>query len=51
VLDRFNRLGVIFHYHPELKKYRYDGWAFRQLATRYKNSPEAERARTRLERP
>lgn len=40
-LDRYNRLGIIFLFHPEKQELVYDGWALRQLQKRFpKFKPE-----------
>lgn len=49
-LDRYNRLGVLFDYDESGHKYVYDGWAYREILTRYPKSDEAAKAAERLER-
>jgi hypothetical protein len=40
-LDRYNRLGVVFKFHPDKGELVYDGWALRQLQKRFpKFKPE-----------
>ncbi len=48
VLDRYNRLGVVFRYEEAEKTYRYDGAAYRKLVLRFPKSPEAALAREKL---
>lgn len=48
-LDRYNRQGAIFAFDRADKKFHYEGWAWREIARRYPNSPEASEARKRLE--
>lgn len=49
-LDRYNRLGVMFRYQAETGTYRYDGWAYRQLLTRFPQSSEAAIARQKIQK-
>ena len=48
-LDRYNRQGITFVYHPNGKGFRYDGEGWREIVHRYPKSPQAEEARKRLE--
>jgi hypothetical protein len=47
-LDRYARQGVGFVFEPARRGYRYDGAAWRELARRHPDSPEAGQARARL---
>lgn len=48
-LDRFNRAGVKFVFDSAVKRFYYDGAAWREILQRYPRSPEADEARKRLE--
>lgn len=48
-LDRYNRQGVTFIFDRAAKQFHYDGAAWREIAQRYPNSPEAVDARKHLE--
>jgi hypothetical protein len=47
-LDRYNRQRILFVFDRASKRLHYDGAAWRELARRYPNSPEAVEARKRL---
>jgi len=47
-LDRYNRQRILFVFDRTSKRLHYDGAAWRELARRYPNSPEAVEARKRL---
>ena len=47
-LDRYNRQRVTFLFNRTTKRFHYDGAAWRELARRYPNSPEALESRKRL---
>lgn len=47
-LDRYNRQGVTFIFNPTMRRFHYDGAAWRELLRRYPNSPEVLEARQRL---
>lgn len=47
-LDRYNRLGVKFVFEQSMKRFHYDGAAWRELVRRYPRSAEATAARKRL---
>ncbi len=49
-LDRYNRQGVTFTFDRDVKKFHYEGWAWREILRRYPNSAEAGEARKRLEK-
>ena len=48
-LDRYRRQGVVFDFDAAAKRFRYDGAAWREILRRHPRSPEAARARERLE--
>ena len=48
-LDRYNRQGIIFVFDQREKRFRYDGWAWREVLRRHPRSLEAEAARKQLE--
>jgi len=48
-LDRYNRQGITFTFDEAVKRFHYDGAAWRELANRYPRTPEAAEARKRLE--
>ena len=48
-LDRYNRLRVTFTFDQSIKRFRYDGAAWREVIRRYPKSSEASAARKRLE--
>ena len=48
-LDRYNRQRVKFVFDRSVKRFHYDGAAWRELVQRYPQSPEAAEARNRLE--
>jgi hypothetical protein len=48
-LDRFRRQEIVFTFNAASKQYHYDGAAWREILRRYPRSPEAARARQRLE--
>jgi hypothetical protein len=47
-LDRYNRQRVGFIFNQSTKRFHYDGAAWRELARRHPNSPDAVEARKRL---
>ncbi len=49
-LDRYNKLGITFDYDEASERLIYDGSAYREILKHYPRSPEAEEARTRLEK-
>ena len=49
-LDRYNRAGVRFVFDQKAKRFHYDGTAWREVARRYPNSPEAVEAKKRLDK-
>jgi len=48
-LDRYNRQGVLFTFDRDVKRFHYDGAAWREIVQRYPNSAEADEARKKLE--
>ncbi|MDT5157128.1 MAG: hypothetical protein QOH51_1485 [Acidobacteriota bacterium] len=48
-LDRFRKQDIVFTFNAASKQYHYDGAAWREILRRYPHSPEAARARQRLE--
>lgn len=48
-LDRYRKLGIVFVFNAETKKYYYEGAKWRELLTLAPNSEEAAEARKRLE--
>jgi hypothetical protein len=48
-LDRYRRQGVVFRFDEAAKRFRYDGWAWREILRRHPRSPEAAAARSRLD--
>ncbi|MBC8030617.1 MAG: hypothetical protein H7Z16_10940 [Pyrinomonadaceae bacterium] len=47
-LDRYNRQGITFLFDSRVKRFHYDGEAWRELVHRYPRSPQAVEARKRL---
>lgn len=47
-LDRYNRQGLKFAFDSVARRFHYDGAAWREIARRYPQSPEAATARERL---
>jgi len=48
-LDRYNRQDIRFTFDRVLKRFHYDGAAWRELLRRYPHSPEAAEAKRRLD--
>jgi hypothetical protein len=48
-LDRYNRQGIVFNFDASLKRFHYDGAAWREILRRYPQSAEASDARKHLE--
>jgi len=48
-LDRYNRAGVSFLFDPAVKRFSYDGAAWREILRRFPKSVEAVEARKRLD--
>jgi hypothetical protein len=44
-----NRQGVLFTFDRDVKRFHYDGAAWREIVQRYPNSAEADEARKKLE--
>jgi hypothetical protein len=49
MLDRYRKLGVIFLFNSSAKAFHYDGASWKEIITKYPNSPEAAEAKKRLE--
>lgn len=48
-LDRYRRQGITFIFDRATRQFHYDGASWREIIRRYPRSPEAEKARKRLE--
>lgn len=49
MLDRYRKLGVIFLANPSTKTYHYEGASWKEILSKYPNSPEAAEAQKRLD--
>lgn len=48
-LDRYRKMGIVFLFNSSTKTFHYDGAAWREIVTKFPNSPEAAEARKRLD--
>jgi hypothetical protein len=48
-LDRYRRVGINFLFNSSMKTFHYDGAAWKEIITKFPNSPEVAEARKRLD--
>ena len=48
-LDRYRKLGIVFLFNSNTRNFHYDGAYWREIITKFPNSPEATEARKRLD--
>ena len=49
MLDRYRKLGVIFLFNSATRQFHYDGSSWKEIITKYANTPEAIEAQKRLD--